>query len=424
MEQSYKSTRRACYLGYITQAVSINLATLFFAIFREDFGLSYTNIANLILFTFIVQITVDAVMMKLTCKIGYRNAAVCAHIFAATGLIMLGILPFVMKPYVGILISVFFYSVGGGITEVVISPIIDSLPSDVKAAGMCLLHSFYSIGLLAMILLTTSGLKLIGSSRWFLLPIFWSLVPIFNIFYFARVPLPSIDPESGNIPLRTYFRSPVMYLSVLLMICGGASESAMTQWASLFAEQGLGVSKIIGDIMGPCMFALTMGAGRIWYGICGGKINIRRVIPVFSAITLGCYLLAALSPYPFFSLLGCALCGFGISLMWPGILSMSSASFGSLTSPALFASLALAGDVGCSLGPWITGAVSDSYAAAKGIASTSSSGGEALRVGILASAMFPTLMIIASCILNLILKRQREKIKSSDDGWACVSRRI
>ena len=400
MEPNYKNTRRACYLGYITQAVSINLATLFFVIFREDFGVTYSNLANLILFTFIVQITVDAAMIKLTHKIGYRTAAVSAHIFASAGLIMLGILPFIMDPYIGILISVFFYSVGGGLTEVVISPIIDSLPSDGKAAGMCLLHSFYSIGLLAVILLTTSGLKLIGVSKWFVLPILWSLIPMFNIFYFARVPLPIIDPETGNTPMRTYFRTPVMYLAMILMVCGGASEAAMSQWASLFAEQGLGVSKIVGDLLGPCLFAVTMGIGRIWYGISGGKINIRRTIPVFSTITLGCYLLTSLASLPIFSLLGCAACGFGISLMWPGILSMSSDAFGKLSSPALFAALALAGDVGCSLGPWITGTVSDAYAAAN------AGSGDALRMGILAAATFPAVMILASIVMNVILRKK------------------
>ncbi len=405
MNLKYKKTLRACYLGYITQAITVNLSTLFFVIFRNDFGITYSEIANIILFTFVVQIVVDGIMVKLIYKIGYRAAAISAHIFAASGLLMLGILPFVISNYIGILISVFFYSVGGGIIEVVISPIVDSLPNDGKGSGMCMLHSFYSWGQVMVMLFTTIGLKLIGSSHWFVLPILWAILPIFNIIYFSKALLPKIDSDEGKAQKKTLFSSPVVYLAVLLMICAGAAEMSMSQWASLFAEQGLGVSKVTGDLLGPCLFALNMGIGRTIYGIFGEKLNISVGIISCSILTLACYLFTIFASLPIFSLLGCALCGFGVSLMWPGVLSMTSEALGNRAVPSLFAALALAGDVGCSTGPWISGIVSDKYAAVHPAAGN----GANLRAGMFASSAFPLIMIIASFFMAHIIRKRKSK---------------
>lgn len=404
MKKSYRSTLAACYLGYITQAITINLATLFFVIFSERYGISYADIGSLVLITFAIQLAIDALMIKFIYVIGYRVAAVSAHVFATLGLVLLGILPNIMDPFTGILISVFFYALGGGMTEVVISPIVDSLPGDAKASGMCLLHSFYSWGLVAVVLFSTLLLKLVGDSLWYVIPFIWALVPFFNMFFFMRVPMVPITKEARSTSLLDYFKSPIMYVATILMICGGASEMAISQWASLFAENGLGVTKVVGDLLGPCLFAINMGIGRTVYGIWGEKINIKKALLACSVMSTLCYLVTVFAEIPLLALFGCALCGFGVSLMWPGILAMTSASFGKLSSPALFAFLALAGDVGCSVGPWLTGQVSSIYLAVNAAASSS----DALRAGLLATTSFPVVMI-AGCVIMLILRNNSKQ---------------
>ncbi len=406
MSKNYKSTLWACYLGYITQAITVNLATLFFVIFRKDFGITYTELGSIVLITFVIQIIVDASMMKLTYVIGYRTSAILAHVFSLVGLVLLGILPRIMQPFCGLLISILFYSVGGGMTEVIISPIVDSLPGDAKASGMCLLHSFYSWGQVAVVLITTVLLKLVGEGLWYIIPPVWAVIPLFNIFMFSRVPLVDIPPEESGSRITSYLRTPLIYGAIILMICGGASEMAMSQWASLFAESGLGVTKIVGDLLGPCLFAVNMGIGRTVYGICGKRINMKAALFSCSIFTLTCYMLTVFSGSAVLSLIGCSLCGLGVSLMWPGVLSMTSSEYGTMTSPALFAFLALAGDIGCSLGPWITGKVSDVYIAA----GTAASSGGAIRTGLLAASIFPALMVAVSFIF-LICKRRTEDLK-------------
>jgi len=401
MKKSYRSTLAACYLGYITQAITINLATLFFVIFQNKYGISYEAIGSLVLITFLIQLFVDAVMIKFTYVIGYRASAVAAHVFSAVGLVLFGILPNIMDPFAGILISVFFYALGGGMTEVIISPIVDSLPGDAKASGMCLLHSFYSWGLVAVVLFSTVLLRLVGDSLWYVIPFFWALIPFFNIFLFLRVPMVPITQEAKSAGLLGYFKSPIMYVATLLMICGGASEMAMSQWASLFAENGLGVTKVVGDLLGPCLFAINMGIGRTVYGIWGEKINIKKALLACSIMTTVCYLVTVFAEIPLLALFGCALCGFGVSLMWPGILAMSSAAFGKLSSPAMFAFLALAGDVGCSVGPWLTGQVSNAYMGVNALANSS----DALRAGLLVTSLFPALMIVGCVVMMFAVNK-------------------
>lgn len=404
MKKNYKSTLIACYLGYITQAITVNLATLFFVIFNERYSVSYENIASLVLATFLIQLTVDAVMVKFTCVIGYRACAVAAHVFSFVGLVLFGVLPHFIDPFTGIFIGMFFYALGGGMTEVVISPIVDSLPGEAKTSGMCLLHSFYSWGLVAVVLVSTLLLKLVGDSLWYVIPFFWALLPLFNIFLFMRVPMVDIPPEAKGTSLKEYFKSPLMYAALLLMICGGASEMAMSQWASLFAENGLGVTKIVGDLLGPCLFAVNMGIGRTLYGIFGERINIKKALLACSVLCTACYAVTVFVRLPIVALLGCSLCGLGVSLMWPGILSMTSASFGKRSGPALFAFLALAGDVGCSIGPWLTGHVSSAYM----VANASATSGSALRAGLFAASAFPVIMAIMCCAMIFVRRKKTE----------------
>ena len=399
MQPDYRLTRIACYVGYITQAVTINLTTLFFVIFQDRYAVRFSLLGQLVLITFLMQIAVDLISIRMVPKIGYRASAVAAHVLAAAGLLLLGILPRALPdPYVGILIAVCFYSAGSGLTEVIISPLIDALPGDAKASSMSLLHSFYSWGFCLVVLVTTPMLMLVGQARWYLLPLFWSLIPLSNTILFLRVPIPDEQAEAERrVPLSRLWKNGAFYLFILLMICSGASEQAMSQWASLFAERALGVAKAVGDILGPCLFALLMALGRTAYGVWGQRIRMAPALFGCAALTVGCYMLAVFGRGAIFGLVGCAVCGFGVSLMWPGVLSLSSARFPLGGSP-MFAVLAFAGDVGCSLGPWISGLVSDRVSLAPDAALAALAGDAeqiALKSGMLAASVFPILMTLS-----------------------------
>jgi len=402
MNPNFKKTLHACYLGYITQAIVVNLAPLFFVIFQTDFGISYSEIGGLVLFTFGVQLCVDILMLKLLPRLGYRASALLAHAFSVVGLVLLGILPHRMDPYVGILLSVFFYSIGGGLIEVVISPIVDSLPGEAKASGMSLLHSFYSWGQMLVVLLSTVVLKLLGNGLWHLIPFLWAILPFVNFINFLRVPLIPIPSEQKSRKAIGFLKSPVFILSFLLMICSGAGEQAMAQWASLFAEQGLGVSKVLGDLLGPCLFAVFMSIGRTFYGIKGEKINLWGALFACSVLSIVCYLVTVFVKIPAIALFGCAFCGLGVSLMWPGMLSYTSMKYNYNAGPVMFGLLALGGDIGCSVGPWLTGAVSDWYIELnKNTADVLTLSNHAIKTGLLAAVIFPVAMVV----LLLVMKR-------------------
>ncbi len=386
---NYKSTLHACYLGYITQALIVNLLPLLFVIFRDRFGLSYTMLGNLVVVIFITQLVVDALAIKLVDKIGHRISVVAAHLFAAVGMIALSILPRIMSnPYTGLIISCLIFSIGGGLIEVLISPIVESLPSDAKASSMSLLHSFYSWGQVLVIILSTVVLLLVGHDLWYLLPLLWAALPLFNFFKFTKVPLVPPHEESKLTPLKTLMTSKIFLIALLLMICAGAAEQTMAQWASLFAEKGLGVSKTLGDLLGPCLFAIMMGIARTSYGIKGKKINILKVLMACSILSIISFAITALVPIPAISLLGCSLCGLSVSLMWPGMLSLTAGKYPT-GGIAMFAILALGGDLGCSIGPWLTGVVADSYS---------------LNIGLLVGMIFPAIMFIGLLFLKPSLK--------------------
>lgn len=405
MNKNYKSTRYACYLGYITQAIVNNLAPLLFVIFQDEFNISIEMIGRLILFNFVTQIVVDALAVKYVDKIGYRKSAVLAHIFSALGLISLGVLPnLVGSPYIGLVISVMLYAIGGGLIEVIISPIIESIPSERKEAAMSLLHSFYCWGQMGVVLISTLLIKIFGSSFWWILPIIWSFIPAYNIFNFSKVPLVTELSHEEKVPLRKLLQSGTFRVALLLMVCAGASELAMSQWASFFAEKGLKVSKIMGDILGPSLFALFMGLGRLYYGIKENTIHLKKALMLSSALCIACYITAALVMNPVIALLGCALTGLSVSLMWPGMLSLSTSYFPK-GGTAMFGFLAIFGDVGCALGPWIAGAISQFSQKSpaiirKGMEYGLDSEQTGLKIGLLAALIFPIGLFIGVSALK------------------------
>lgn len=410
--QNFKSTVFACYRGYITQGIVNNLSPLFFVLFQNKFGISYSLISALILCNFVTQVITDMLSVKYVDRIGYRKSAVIAHALAFLGLVMQGTLPNVLPaPYVGLVLATIVNGVGGGLIEVIISPIVDSCPGDAKASAMSLLHSFYCWGQVGVVLITTLLLRLIGEDLWFIIPILWSLLPLYNLFRFLKVPLTPTVPEEEKTPLKTLFTSKIFLVALLLMLCAGASELAMSQWSSLFAERALGVTKVIGDLLGPCLFAVFMGIGRTIYGVWGEKIHLTGAMVFCAALCILCYLGTALFENPWLSLLSCALCGFSVSLMWPGTFSLTSAAYPK-GGTAMFGILAVLGDVGCSVGPALMGAVSGAVSGNANIAAsfpnlTADQFG--LKSGMLFSAVFPASILIGVLLLTRFHKSANKK---------------
>jgi fucose permease len=375
---NYTHTQKACYLGYICQAVVNNFAPLLFVTFQRQFGISIGSLASLISINFSVQLLVDMASARFVDKIGCRTAALLASAFCAMGLLLMGFLPFTLSsPYAGLLAAVVVNAIGGGILEVIISPIIEALPTKNKSAAMSLLHSFYCWGYVAVVLVSTLYFTAVGIQRWRYLSMFWAILPVLNIFLFSLVPLrPLIEDKTSRTSPGYVFKQKVFFILFLMMVCAGASEQAMAQWSSYFAEAGLGVSKTGGDILGPCSFALLMGGARFFFG---RRENIHLEPALFGSgvLCMASYLVAVFSPFPFFSLVGCAVCGLSVGIMWPGIFSLASRVFPK-GGTAMFALLALAGDLGCASGPGIVGLVMNGYS---------------LKTGILTAIIFPVLLV-------------------------------
>lgn len=383
---TYRHTLYASYLGYITQAICNNLPPLLFVTFNERFGVTLGQLGLLVSINFFIQIVVDLLAARYVDRIGHRRAVVLAQVFSTLGLLLLGVLPYLLpNAFAAILIAVAMSAVGGGLLEVLVSPIVESLPGEHKEKAMSLLHSFYCWGHVAVVLLSTAYFALAGVDNWRYLPFLWAIPPLLNAFLYAKVPMQPPLAAHERTPLGALFSRRIFWVFLLMMICAGASEQAMSQWASLFAERGLSVSKTMGDLLGPCAFAVLMGLARLLYGILGDKLNIRRAMALSAALCVGCYLLAANAPHPLLGLLGCAVTGFSVGLMWPGTFSMVARAFPQ-GGTAMFAMLALAGDVGCSAGPGLVGLVS---------------GGAGLNAGLMVACVFPVLMLASALCLSL-----------------------
>ena len=381
MQKSYQKTIYACYIGYITQGVVNCFAPLLFLTFISYGWADLKTVTLLTTVNFGFQLFIDFLSAHFVDKIGYRTCIVAAHIFAAAGLCGLSVLPRILPvPFIGLLISVIFYAVGGGLLEVLVSPIVEACPSENKAAAMSILHSFYCWGVVGVIALSTLYMWAFGRDSWQSLAFIWALLPLGNAILFSQVPINKLTEDGEGMNLRELFKTKMFWIFALLMVAAGASEMAMSQWASAFAESGLKVSKSVGDLAGPCMFSILMGLSRALYGKFGAKINLRAFITVSGALCLGCYVLTAVSPDPILSLIGCGLCGFSVGIMWPGVFSLAAEGL-PRGGTALFAMLALAGDLGCTSAPTFVGFIS-------------SAAGDNLRIGLALSVIFPILLIL------------------------------
>lgn len=391
MSDKYTKTIYACFTGYIVQAIVNNFAPLLFLTFAAQYGITLGRITALIAVNFGVQLSVDLISAFTADKIGYRRCIVAAHAFAAAGFVMMTILPEIIDPFAGLLAAVIVYAIGGGLLEVLVSPIVEALPTANKEKAMSMLHSFYCWGQAGVVLLSTAYFTVFGTNNWKLLALLWAVIPLVNMVVFTRVPILTLtDGDKGGMSLKELLGRSVFWLMALMMVASAACELSLSQWASAFAESGLGISKTAGDLAGPMFFALLMGSSRALYGKFGDRINLRGAMLASAALCLAAYLVTALSPNPLISLIGCGICGFSVGIMWPGSFSTAAASIrrgGTL----MFGLLALAGDLGCSAGPAVVG-----FAAER-------AGGD-LGAGILAAAVFPALLIIL-----LILPRSRAK---------------
>lgn len=387
IRKNYAHTIYACYIGYITQAVVNNFAPLLFLTFVKDFGLSLGKITMITTLNFSVQLCVDFLSAKVIDKVGYRRSIVTAHAFSAAGIVGMACLPQLLgNAYVGLLLSGTLYAIGGGIIEVLISPIIESCPTEKKEAAMSLLHSFYCWGQASMILLSTAFFAAFGIANWRILAVLWALIPLFNTVYFCFVPIYPVVAEHEKLSLKGLLGQKVLWLLLVIMVCAGASEQAMAQWASAFAESALKVSKSVGDMAGPCAFALLMGSSRLLYAKYSDKIALQKFMKWSAVLCIGCYLLAVFSRSALMGLLGCALCGFSVGIFWPGTFSVAAERLPG-GGTAMYAFMALAGDVGCASGSTVVGLVADHF------------GGD-LKAGLLLAMIFPIVILIGISMLR------------------------
>lgn len=387
MTPNYKKTKTACYLGFITQAIAANFAPLLFLKFHYDYDISLGNIAWISTCFFFTQLLVDLFCAKFVDRIGYRICIVASEVCAAAGLVGLAFLPDILPdPFVGIMGSVILYAIGSGLIEVLCSPIVEACPFENKEATMSLLHSFYCWGAVGTILISTLFFLLFGMDSWKWLALLWALIPAVNIYNFATCPIEHLVEEEKGMGIRALFRAPLFWLAVCLMVCSGASELAMAQWASAYAEAALGLSKAVGDLAGPCLFAVTMGISRIIFGKYGDKMDLMKFMTGSGILCVLCYLLTSLSSNPFLGLIGCILCGFSVGIMWPGTISISSGRFPA-GGTAMFALLAMAGDLGGSIGPGLVGRVTQLA-------------GDDIRAGMGVGLVFPVVLLLMLFLLG------------------------
>lgn len=381
IRQNYKHTINACYIGYITQAVVNNFAPLLFLTFQRSYGISLGKISFLVTVNFGVQLLVDFLAAHFVDRIGYRISIVAAHILAAAGLIGLALFPQMMEDsYSGLMAAIILYAVGGGLLEVLVSPIVEACPTERKAAAMSLLHSFYCWGHMGVVILSTAFFYLFGIDQWQVLAVIWAAVPLANALYFFLVPIRTLAEEEEGLSIRRLSGKMVFWILMVLMICAGASEQAVSQWASAFAESGLHVSKSVGDLAGPCAFAFFMGVSRVVSAKYSDRISLERIMMGSGGLCVVSYLLIALSPWPVLSLAGCALCGFAVGALWPSTFSLAMKKIPG-GGTAMFALFALAGDIGCAGGPLVVGRISGVF-------------GDDLRIGILAALVFPVILTV------------------------------
>ena len=389
--KNYKKTLVACYLGFVTQSISANFTPLLFLTFKNTYGITLDKIAMIPLVFYFTQLLTDLAATKYVDRIGYRTCVVASQVLSAVGLILMAILPELLPaPFVGLLISVILYAIGSGLIEVLVSPIVEACPFENKDGVMSLLHSFYCWGAMGVILISTLFFSVFGIENWKILTFILALVPLYNAFNFMNCPIERLLEDGQSMGVGKLLKTPIFWLMILLMICAGASEATMTQWTSAFTESAIGVSKTVGDLVGPCLFAMFMGITRTLYGKFSEKLDLVKVMLACAVMCVACYLLASLSTLPVLGLAGCALCGLAVGIMWPGSICISSQQCPK-GGTAMFAFLALAGDLGATVSPTMVGSLSEM------------AGGN-LKTGLLVASLFPIMLVFGLILLKRVKK--------------------
>lgn len=386
-QKNYKKTLVACYLGFVTQAITANFTPLLFLTFKNTYGIGFEKIALIPMVFYFTQLLIDFAAAKFVDKIGYRVCVVSSQVLSAAGLVLMAVLTELLPvPFAGILIAVVLYAIGSGLVEVLVSPIVEACPFENKGGMMSLLHSFYCWGAVAVILGSTLFFTVFGIENWKILTVLWAIIPFWNAFNFMFCPIERLVEEDQRMRTSQLLKLPLFWLLILLMICAGASEASMAQWASAFTESAMGVSKTVGDLAGPCLFAVFMGISRILYGKLSEKLDLTQTMLACGGLCVLCYLMASLSAIPIIGLAGCALCGVSVGIMWPGTISISSQKC-PRGGTAMFAFLALAGDLGATVSPSLVGGISNM------------AGGN-LKAGLFAATAFPLLLIFGLIFLH------------------------
>lgn len=392
-QKNYKKTLVACYLGFVTQAITANFTPLLFLTFKDTYGITLEKIAVIPMVFYLTQLLVDLAATKFADKIGYRVCIIASQVLSVVGLALMAILPDVLSvPFVGILISVVLYAIGSGLIEVLVSPIVEACPFENKDGVMSLLHSFYCWGAMGVILVSTLFFAVFGVEHWKVLTFILALVPLYNTINFINCPIERLVEDGKSMGICKLLKTPIFWLMILLMVCAGGSEATMTQWTSAFTESAIGVSKTVGDLAGPCLFAMFMGITRMLYGKFSEKLDLTKIMLVCGTMCVGCYLVASLSNSPILGLAGCALCGLAVGIMWPGCISVSSQKC-PRGGTAMFAFLALAGDLGAAASPTVVGSLSEM------------AGGN-LKTGLLVATLFPVILVVGLIVLRRANKHQ------------------
>ena len=386
--KKYLPTKLAGYVGFVVQAIVNNFLPILFIVFQNVYNLSYERLGRLIVFNFATQMFIDLLTPKIVGKIGYRKAAILSQGAAAAGLVLLSVLPNIMSDsYLAIIISIMVYATGSGLMEVILSPMIEMLPTGNKSGNMAVLHSFYCWGQAFTVLGTTALVYLFGFRNWIFIPIIWAVIPFFNMFSFIKVPIVEPGAEQKQATFLQLIKEPKFIIYMIMMLCAGASEIAMAEWASIFAQNALGVSKAVGDIAGPCAFALFMGLGRVIYAKFSKKISFTKLLVILNVFGFICYMVVAICKIPFVALVFCAVCGVTVSISWPGIYSAGARTFTN-GGAVMFSVFAMCGDTGCALGPWLIGFLADKFS---------------LNLGFAVASIFPLIMVV--CGLYILKTR-------------------
>lgn len=387
--KNYKTTLLACFVGYIVQSLVVTFAPLLFVTFQQEYGITLTQLSLLVTLTFSIQICGDILVPRIVPYIGHKKGLIAANICAAAGLVLLSFLPDVLpNPFAGILLSVLCYSMGASLIEVLVSPVAEACPTKNKEATMSILHSFFCWGSVLVAAGSTLFFVLFGLQNWRILCLLWAAVPVVDGILYLNSPIATLsgDEAGHRTGQLSLLKNKTVWLLLLLMLSAGAAEIAVSQWVSAFAEAGLKVSKTLGDLLGACLFAALMGVGRIYYARNSEKMPLENSMLLSLFLCVAGYLVVALSPWPVVTLIGCGMAGLGITLIWPGTLSLGARRVAH-GGTALFALMACAGDIGATLGPSLAGVLSDTF-------------GGNLKIGIAAAVIFPLAAITALLCLR------------------------